>query len=84
MRKYKKKDKILIFGVSGQDGSILAKEYLKNKFEVYGVFTSGRKNYKNLKRLGIDKKVKILNLKNNTVDKIIVKTNCKKIFFSQE
>tara|TARA_X000000950_G_C13798952_1_gene612687 strand:- start:167 stop:1123 length:957 start_codon:yes stop_codon:yes gene_type:complete len=81
MRKYKKKDKILIFGVSGQDGSILAKEYLKNKFEVYGVFTSGRKNYKNLKKLGINKKIKILNLKNNTVDKIIVKTNCKKIFF---
>lgn len=50
--------KILIFGITGQDGSLLAKKILqsKKKYSVYGV--SRKKNYKNLKKLKIYDKVK--------------------------
>jgi len=50
--------KILIFGITGQDGSLLAKKILqsKKKYSVYGV--SRKKNYKNLKKLNIYDKVK--------------------------
>ena len=46
------KKKILIFGISGQDGSLLA-EYLINKnIEIYGLLRkSSNRNYNNLKTL---------------------------------
>lgn len=49
--------KILIFGITGQDGSLLAKKILhsKKKYKVYGV--SRKKNYKNLKKLKIYYKI---------------------------
>ncbi len=49
--------KILIFGITGQDGSLLAEKILqsKKKYRVYGV--SRKKNYKNLKKLKIYNKI---------------------------
>ena len=49
--------KILIFGITGQDGSYLARKILhsKKKYKVYGV--SRKKNYKNLKKLKIYNKI---------------------------
>jgi GDPmannose 4,6-dehydratase len=49
--------KILIFGITGQDGSLLARKILhsKKKYKVYGV--SRKKNYKNLKKLKIYNKI---------------------------
>jgi len=80
MKKFHNK-KILIFGVSGQDGSLLAKEFLKKNYEVFGVFTSKRENLKNLKKLKILEKIKFFNIKNFKTSEIILKTKCKYIFF---
>ena len=38
--------KILIYGVTGQDGSLLAREYVKNNFKVFGVLTTKKKTIK--------------------------------------
>ena len=55
------KIKSLIFGVSGQDGSYLAHLLLSKKNEVYGTTRNNNKeNLKNLFRLGILNKVKII------------------------
>ena len=54
--------KILIFGISGQDGSLLA-EYLINKnIEIYGLLRkSSNRNYNNLKNFIKRKNFKIIN-----------------------
>ena len=50
------KKSILIFGITGQDGSLLAKEYLNKDFKVFGVITSKFFSPINLKKLNILKK----------------------------
>ena len=68
------KKKILIFGITGQDGSYLAKEFLKNNYHVYGV--SKFNNLKNLKELNIANLVKIFYLKKfslKSINKILNK-----------
>ena len=41
MKKYKKK--VIITGALGQDGLILSKLFVKNKFEVFGIVKKLRK-----------------------------------------
>ena len=60
--------KALIFGISGQDGSYLAKLLLSKKYLVHGV--SRKKKNINLKKLNINNKVKISILKLNNEKKI--------------
>ncbi len=55
------KIKSLIFGISGQDGSYLSNLLLNKKNEVYGTTrNNNKKNLKNLDRLGVLNKVKII------------------------
>ena len=73
----KKKIKSLIFGISGQDGSYLSHFLINKGYEVCGTTrNSSKSNLKNLVRLGILKKVKII--KCNIIDfsgvKKIIKT----------
>ena len=81
----KKRLKVLIFGISGQDGSYLAHLLLGKKNEVYGTTrNNNKKNLKNLVRLGILNKVKtikcdIANLL--TVKKLINKIKPQKIYY---
>ena len=75
--------KILIFGISGQDGSYLA-DYLikKKKYKIFGI--SRKKNIPSLKKLKIIKKVEIFVLKNNSNQKKlknILKLNFNEIYF---
>ena len=76
------KNNILICGISGQDGSYLANNFLKKKYIVHG--TSRKKNGwdKNLKKLSIDKKIKVFRVNKNYgyLNKIL-KNKYKYIFF---
>jgi len=77
-----KKKIALIVGISGQDGSLLAKFLLSKNYVVYG--TSRFKSLKNLKKLKIIKKIKIFQLNThayNNLDKIIKKTRCDEIYY---
>ena len=68
----KKKIKSLIFGISGQDGSYLSHFLINKGYDVYGTTRNNSKNnLKNLVRLGILKKVKII--KCNIIDFLVVK-----------
>ena len=68
----KKKIKSLIFGISGQDGSYLSHFLINKGYDVCGTTrNSSKNNLKNLVRLGILKKVKII--KCNIVDFLAVK-----------
>jgi len=74
--------KILIIGITGQDGSYLTKLLLKKKYKVYGI-TRGNSSLKNLKKLNIEKKIKIFKTKyedKKTLLKIL-KKNFSKIYF---
>jgi GDPmannose 4,6-dehydratase len=73
--------KALIFGITGQDGSYLSKYLLKKKYKVYGI--SRGKNFSNLKKLNILKKIKIYTLKKNSKNNIknILKKNFNEIYF---
>ena len=62
------KKKVLIFGITGQDGSYLAKEFLKKNYLVYGV--SRFNNLKNLKKIKIANFVNIFFLKKFSVKNI--------------
>ena len=74
----KKKIKSLIFGISGQDGSYLGHFLINKGYDVYGTTrNSSKNNLKNLVRLGILKKVKII--KCNIVDFLGVKKLIKTI-----
>ena len=66
--------KVLIFGITGQDGSYLAKFLLSKKYTVFGTSRSLKKKI-NLMKLKINKKVKIykLNPKNSNEVKNIIK-----------
>ena len=68
----KKKIKSLIFGISGQDGSYLSHFLINKGYDVCGTTrNSSKNNLKNLVRLGILKKVKII--KCNIIDFLGVK-----------
>ena len=59
-----KKKTALIFGISGQDGSYLADFLLKKNYKIFGVTRSKtNKNLFRLKKLGIEKKVKVKEIK---------------------
>ena len=76
------KKKILIFGISGQDGSYLANIYLNKGFEVHGVSRLGKNWSKNLHKLNINKKVKVFKLKNKSFEiHNLLKNNYSNIFF---
>ena len=58
----KRKIKSLIFGISGQDGSYLSRLLIDKKNKVYGTTRNdSQKNLKNLAKLGVLNKVKIIN-----------------------
>ena len=68
----KKRFKSLIFGISGQDGSYLSHYLINKEYDVYGTTrNSSKSNLKNLARLGILKKVKII--KYNIIDFLGIK-----------
>ncbi len=76
------KKKVLIIGISGQDGSYLSKYLLKKKFIVHGISRKKKGWSKNLKILNIFNKVKIYKENNNykNLNKIL-KKNYFHIFF---
>ena len=52
--------KALIIGISGQDGSLLAKHLLENNYKVYGTSRDYElTSFNGLKKLGIFDKVKL-------------------------
>ena len=52
--------KALIFGITGQDGSYLAKLLLAKNYQVFGTSRNfSTKKLSNLNTLGIDSKIKI-------------------------
>ena len=59
------KNKVLIYGISGQDGSYLAKKYLEKKFIVHGISRKKGKWDKNLKYLDIKNKIKVFKINKN-------------------
>ena len=74
--------KVLIIGVSGQDGSYLSQHILsKKKYQVYGIVR--KKNNKNLNKLKLIKKIKLINIKRlNEVNlKKILNINFEIIYF---
>jgi GDPmannose 4,6-dehydratase len=74
----KKRIKSLIFGISGQDGSYLSHFLINKKHDIFGTTRNNNKNnLKNLTRLGILKKVKII--KCDIADFFAVKKLIKKI-----
>ena len=74
--------KALIFGIAGQDGSLLANFLLKKKYKVYGV--SRHLGIANLKKLEICKKIKVFKCKRivlKRIFEIIKKSNCDEIYY---
>jgi GDPmannose 4,6-dehydratase len=57
------KKKALIFGISGQDGSLLANFLLKKNYKLYGTVRNLKIKNINLKYLKIDKKIKYYKFK---------------------
>lgn len=84
IQKYKiNKKSILIFGITGQDGSLLAKEYLNKKFKVHGVITSKKFSPRNLIKLDIQNKIKLFNkikVNKESIEYLIKKSQCSIIF----
>ena len=77
-----KKKIAIIFGISGQDGSLLAKFLIKKNYIVYG--TSRFAALVNLKKLNFDKKIKLFKLKKNSkknIEQILIKTKCDEIYY---
>ena len=82
MKNYKvNKSCVLILGITGQDGSLLALSYLKKHKRVFGYLTTKRKNFKNLKKLKIFDQIKLFDCSKNSIEDVIAKTKCKYIFF---
>ena len=77
----KAKKKALIFGITGQDGTILSSLLLNKNYQVHGI--SRKKNYHNLEKLGIKKKINLHLIKNNNEKKILnlLKKNFEEIYF---
>mgnify|MGYP006079431137 FL=1 len=77
------KKSILIFGITGQDGSLLAEQYLKKKYKVFGVFTNRKKNLTNLNKLKIHKKIQMFQctkIDKENIESLIKKTKCSIIY----
>jgi len=82
MKNYKiNKKSILILGITGQDGSLLAKYYLEKNFKVYGYLTTKRKDLKNLKKLKLLKNIELFRYNKDAIGDVILKTKCAYIFF---
>ena len=81
----KKKLTAVIFGVTGQDGSYLAKYLLKKNYKIVGITRKVKKSYYRFKLLNINKKIKLI--KGNAVNFKFVKKliknnkNIKEIYF---
>ena len=78
-----KNKKALILGISGQDGSYLAKYLLDKNYHVFGI-TRKKSNLNNLSSLEIKKKVKLYNSGYYDYEKlkqIIQKNNIEEIYF---
>jgi GDPmannose 4,6-dehydratase len=77
--------KALIFGLSGQDGSYLARLLIEKNYFVYGTTRRKKKNIINFKKLEIKKKnykIFTINLNNyKEVKKIIKFCNCTEIYY---
>ena len=73
--------KALIFGVTGQDGSYMCKHLIKKNYVVHGICR--RKNYVNLKKLSLLKKVKLHLISNTNKIKIlkVLRKNFDEIYF---
>jgi len=73
------KKKAIIFGVSGQDGSYLAKLLLEKKYSVLGVTrNTSKENLFRLTKLGILDKIKLIKgtaIDNNFLKKLFKRNN---------
>ena len=65
------KDKALIFGCSGQDGSLLSKSLIKQGYVVYGASRNKSKTLDNHAKLGIEHKVNSLSLDIRSKDDVL-------------
>ena len=65
------KDKALIFGCAGQDGSLLSKSLIKKGYIVFGASRNTNKSLVNHAKLGISKKVNLVNLDIRSKDDVI-------------
>lgn len=73
-----KPKKALIFGITGQDGSYLAKYLLRKNYKVDGI--SKKLNTKNLTTLKIKNKIRIFKYNQNII-KLLKKNNYREIYF---
>ena len=73
----KKKLTAVIFGVTGQDGSYLAKYLLKKNYKIVGITRKVKKSYYRFKLLNINKKIKLIrgNAVNFNFVKKLIKNN---------
>lgn len=76
-----KRKKALIFGITGQDGSYLARYLIKKKYSVTGIYR--KKNFSNLKKLDLLKKINLELVRKIEKKKItkILKKNYHEIYF---
>ena len=77
-----KKKISLIFGASGQDGSLMANLLKKKGYKVLAISRSGEK--KNFKKLNIINKIKLIKLdiyNKSKVEKLIKNSNCSEIYY---
>jgi|TARA_B110000967_G_C18855845_1_gene547174 GDPmannose 4,6-dehydratase len=76
------KKRALIFGISGQDGSYLAKLLQKKNYLVFGTSRNPKKIH-NLKKIGLTK-IKVFKIDNNDYDEVyktIKKSRCNQIYY---
>jgi GDPmannose 4,6-dehydratase len=74
---------ILIFGITSQDGSLLAKHFINKNFKVYGVTTSKKFSSRNLNKLNIIRKVKLfhnIDVSEKSIKNVIIKSKCSVIY----
>ena len=73
----KKRLTAVIFGVTGQDGSYLAKYLLKKNYKILGITRKVKKSYYRFKLLNINKKIKLIrgNAVNFKFVKKLIKNN---------
>lgn len=80
-----KKNRALICGISGQDGSLLADFLIKKNYQIFGTTRKLEiSNLKNLKTLKIEDKVKVFNINYNdikSIESLIKLTNPNEIYF---
>lgn len=77
------KKSILIFGVTGQDGSLLAKEYLDKGYIIHGVVTSKKFSSRNLDKLNIRNRINLHHFKSFnqfTINFLLKRSECSIIF----